>query len=904
MMRHGRTYGAGIAAGVIALLLAGGAVRGELLVQYDFEGSNLAASASHAAITGADFSYIGDGQTNWEAGVGESGTAFRKTAWPTNDTLDDAFTFAVTIAPGYKVDTESVTFYEQRSAADGPTRWVARYSADGAAWYTFGEGPNASSWSGLDTADDGQPRDLTGTVYFRLYATNAASAAGRWRVDDVTLNGTVRIDDGTRVLRSRDFDGTHLDAWPTATNVHGGVIAGSAERQVSGARSLKLTGSLATTRTNQNIVLANTDISGADNVAFSMDYSAEYVDTDDDLYVEFSYDGGATWTNTVRLVDGFNNLNVPFGETSAETADANPFTTNFGATVSQVAVRVRFEESNNDNANDDYYVDDIRLTGLTEPTANGAQIENYGAPTGVTETQATVRAHVQDGYPYPDVTLYWGTADGGTNSGAWNRETALGTNGWGILAYILGGLEPGTLYYYRFHAANTNGADWASGTTNFSTTAGALSASGLVVLDSLGVGTVQPRCIDRDRNGLSDTWEEETFGSIGQDPDTDSDNDGVTNRFEYIAGTNPNDPDSYFRMMSVDLDAPDSDHITIRVAGGDAGGTTQFGLAGDANGRRFIVRAADNASGTKTTAAYVADAGTGTNVWTDTNMVVETAQRYYDVVVTYAGQSFTNTEEWAAYVQPRDDAHLYLVSVPVNFGGSENTLNGELGAQLARGLSGGDGGGDQNLLDMLYRRTAGNAWKEYYLVTNLAGEAIWWDYDEADEADLAVGPGMGFLLRRRAGVGRDRNTCVFVGRSHTNAQAIYFTTNNAVDGWAWTLFGWPFAEPKQHENLGGAASPTNQLGFSALGHGGTTGLFNKPHEQKGDQIWVWEDNTFEHKFWLADGINTNVNGRWIDPETGQIADFDLKPGQAYWYRHHVATNGSVTGKSFNWTPTE
>jgi hypothetical protein len=356
--------------------------------------------------------------------------------------------------------------------------------------------------------------------------------------------------------------------------------------------------------------------------------------------------------------------------------------------------------------------------------------------------------------------------------------------------------------------------------------------------------------------------------------------------------------------MSVDLDAPDSDHVTIRVAGGGAGGTTQFGLAGDASRRRFIVRAADAAADAKTAAAYVADAGTGTNVWTDTNMVVETAQRYYDVVVTYAGQSYSNVEEWAAYVQPRDDAHLYLVSAPVTFGGAGNNLGGELGAQFARGLSGGDGGGDPDVLDMLYRRTAANAWKEYYLVTNLAGEAIWWDYDETAEADLEVTPGMGFLLRRRSGAGRDRTNCVFVGRSHTNAQALYFTTNNAADGWAWTLFGWPFAEPKQHRNLGGAASPTNQLGFSVLGHGGATGLFNKPHEQKGDQIWVWEDNTFEHKFWLADGINTNVNGRWLDPETGQIADFDLKPGRAYWYRHHVATNGSVTGTSFNWTPTQ
>jgi hypothetical protein len=47
---------------------------------------------------------------------------------------------------------------------------------------------------------------------------------------------------------------------------------------------------------------------------------------------------------------------------------------------------------------------------------------------------------------------------------------------------------------------------------------------------------------DSDSNGLPDSWEILHFGSIGQDPNADPDQDGLTNLQEYQLGTDPNNP--------------------------------------------------------------------------------------------------------------------------------------------------------------------------------------------------------------------------------------------------------------------------------------------------------------------------------------------------------------------------
>ena len=347
----------------------------------------------------------------------------------------------------------------------------------------------------------------------------------------------------------------------------------------------------------------------------------------------------------------------------------------------------------------------------------------------------------------------------------------------------------------------------------------------------------------------------------------------------------------------MDLQTETSSDIAVNVAGGDFRGSTQFGSVGDKNLRKFTIYSSDSPGNSKTAIATVADTGTGTNIWIDTNMVNETSARYYNVAVSYAGSSYTNSVAWAAYVQKRVEQtdYKYLISVPVDLGASNN-LNSTLGQQLARGLYAGT---DDTDSDLLYYRQADNTWKQFYL-KNVSGKPVWTEVGGSTPADFTVTAGMGFWVVRQGSGARTRTNCVFVGKSFTNAPAQTVYVNNAVDGWRWNVIGWPYATPKHHSATGGA----DQLGFvSAGGYGGAKGNSNASHDDQGDQIWQYENNTFLRGKWLMDNIDAAHNGRWaLYDSNREIADFELEPGKAYFYRHHVATNGTTTGIQFNWTP--
>ena len=62
---------------------------------------------------------------------------------------------------------------------------------------------------------------------------------------------------------------------------------------------------------------------------------------------------------------------------------------------------------------------------------------------------------------------------------------------------------------------------------------------------------------DTDGNGLPDWWELKFFGVLAGTPrDGDADQDGASNFAEYIAGTDPTNPGSRFRIVSLALGSP------------------------------------------------------------------------------------------------------------------------------------------------------------------------------------------------------------------------------------------------------------------------------------------------------------------------------------------------------------
>jgi hypothetical protein len=67
-----------------------------------------------------------------------------------------------------------------------------------------------------------------------------------------------------------------------------------------------------------------------------------------------------------------------------------------------------------------------------------------------------------------------------------------------------------------------------------------------------GFLTVSPALLDGDADGMLDGWETENFGSTEAGlPGVDSDGDGVLNLDESIAGTQPTNAASFFRIEQV-----------------------------------------------------------------------------------------------------------------------------------------------------------------------------------------------------------------------------------------------------------------------------------------------------------------------------------------------------------------
>jgi hypothetical protein len=159
------------------------------------------------------------------------------------------------------------------------------------------------------------------------------------------------------------------------------------------------------------------------------------------------------------------------------------------------------------------------------------------APTGISETEATLAAQLNASGTDYDVTVFYGTTDGGTNAGSWATGMSVGswTNVSTNVSYAASGLAGGFTYYYTFMASNSSGVVWASPSWTFTTpgTGPVVTANHAVPhvwLDNLGLV-------------VSNNYESAALA--------DPDGDGLTTWEEYWTGTNPNDSDSFFKIDAI-----------------------------------------------------------------------------------------------------------------------------------------------------------------------------------------------------------------------------------------------------------------------------------------------------------------------------------------------------------------
>lgn len=92
-----------------------------------------------------------------------------------------------------------------------------------------------------------------------------------------------------------------------------------------------------------------------------------------------------------------------------------------------------------------------------------------GAASGVTAQGAEVGGEVtRVGIAVPEVTLFYGPVDGGSEPGLWANSAVLGPQS-GVFRVPLSGLQPFTRYWYTVRAANAAGTAWAAASRDFAT---------------------------------------------------------------------------------------------------------------------------------------------------------------------------------------------------------------------------------------------------------------------------------------------------------------------------------------------------------------------------------------------------------------------------------------------------
>ncbi len=192
---------------------------------------------------------------------------------------------------------------------------------------------------------------------------------------------------------------------------------------------------------------------------------------------------------------------------------------------------------------------------LTFAVLGAPTVENVAA-TDVTPIDALVGSRVVNaGGDDPQVFVYWGENDGGTETAAWDHVVSLGATGDGETgSSLLEGLTQSTTYYYRTFAENLAGADWADTTSSFTTP-----AARLPVVTNLPPSSVAARSA-RINGTVSDTG--------GDPPDITlyyGDQDGGTDANDWDFAIALGERKGDFSRLVTDLTAETTYYVRIKA---------------------------------------------------------------------------------------------------------------------------------------------------------------------------------------------------------------------------------------------------------------------------------------------------------------------------------------------------
>ncbi|SFS41408.1 LamG-like jellyroll fold domain-containing protein [Lutibacter maritimus] len=175
--------------------------------------------------------------------------------------------------------------------------------------------------------------------------------------------------------------------------------------------SLEFAGSSGT----EYVLFNNVDISSYTDVTVKISFSSYLVGNNEDLWLDISYNNGATWAISNRLVNGNNpGQTIDWGniDGDGQSVNSNPYTVNIPNGTTSVKVRV---SSVNIDYGEYFNIDDLLISGTLKCT-------NPAAPTAVTPNTGTTicsGASVNLDATSAGNTIYWYTqATGGSSIGS------------------------------------------------------------------------------------------------------------------------------------------------------------------------------------------------------------------------------------------------------------------------------------------------------------------------------------------------------------------------------------------------------------------------------------------------------------------------------------------------------
>lgn len=229
---------------------------------------------------------------------------------------------------------------------------------------------------------------------------------------------------------------------------------------------------LATPATYNSVSILANSASGGGNPSVALNFA------DGTTFVT-SYNAPDWFSNIDPALGGVERINLTSGALQGAPSNPRFFQTTLdlvellGATNKPLA-SLTFSQATGAGATAVYAVSGVAGAQTNGPVAL-ATVANSPA-TGIGTRAATLSGNVlSTGGDVPEVLIYYGPTDGGTNPGAWAQRIWLGSQS-GSFATSITGLSINTTYYFTAVAINEAGNAWATPSQSFSTAAAALAS--------------------------------------------------------------------------------------------------------------------------------------------------------------------------------------------------------------------------------------------------------------------------------------------------------------------------------------------------------------------------------------------------------------------------------------------